>query len=74
MAAPATLHDAASRGDLQAVQAFIASGADVNKSINNGISPLFIASEFGYLEIVKTLIALERMSIKQRMMEHRHYM
>jgi ankyrin repeat protein len=56
MAAPETLYDAASRGDLLVVQAFIASGEDVNKTYN-GASPLFIASENGHLEVVKALIA-----------------
>jgi ankyrin repeat protein len=49
MAAPATLYDAASRGDLPGVQAFIASGADVNKTDNYGATPLYIASYNGHL-------------------------
>jgi ankyrin repeat protein len=57
MAAPTTLHDAASRGDIPTVQAFIASGANVNKTTNNGSSPLYIASSYGHIEVVKALIA-----------------
>ena len=51
------LHNAASAGDLEQVSQLIAEGVDVNARIDDGWTPLIIASQFGHEEIVRLLLA-----------------
>ena len=51
------LVSAATRGDLAAVKAFIAGGADVNAKNNSGDTALEDAAAYGYDDIVQTLLA-----------------
>jgi ankyrin repeat protein len=48
---------AASSGNLPRVQELIASGTDVNVARSDGVTPLYIASAFKFLEIINALIA-----------------
>ena len=56
-AGPATLMDAAKRGDLQAVRALIAQHAPVNAAEKDGSTPLHVAVQQDSLEIANALIA-----------------
>jgi ankyrin repeat protein len=51
-----TLTDAASRGDVEAVRAFLAGGADVNEQTAGFASPLAAAAGGGHLEAVELLL------------------
>jgi ankyrin repeat protein len=51
------LLEAAGNGDLQAVQAHIATGTDLNQKDPNGSTPLVIAALLGHVEICQMLIA-----------------
>src|SRR5262245_23090119 len=44
------------RGDIEAVRALLAKGADVNAKSPYGSTPLFFACDRGYTEIVKLLL------------------
>ena len=48
--------EAAKRGDLPAVERFIANGADVNVKTTDGITALMIASLNGHKEVVQSLL------------------
>jgi ankyrin repeat protein len=48
---------AAANGDLQAVQAHIATGSDLNQKDPNGSTPLLIAATFGNAKVCQALIA-----------------
>ena len=50
------LLEAAKRGDVPAVQRFIADGADVNTKDDNGLTALIAASFNGHKEVVQTLL------------------
>ena len=50
------LHAAAGKGDVAAVAALLATGADVDAATDRGVTPLYIAAEQGYLELVKLLL------------------
>ena len=50
------LWQAAADGDLQTVKACVARGANVNIRCGGGFAPLAVASQKGYLEIVKFLV------------------
>ena len=47
------LHAAAGKGD---VAALLARGVDVDAANDRGVTPLYIAAEQGYLELVKLLL------------------
>jgi len=51
------LISAATRGDAAAVQALIASGADVNAKTKVGVTALMQAAESGHLDVVQALIS-----------------
>lgn len=55
-AADSPVADAAMNGDLNAVKALIAGGADVNASQGDGMTALHWAAENGQVEMVKTLL------------------
>jgi ankyrin repeat protein len=55
-AKPADLHQAVKEGKLEAVQKFVADGADVCKLDARGIPPLQTAAARGHLEIARLLI------------------
>src|SRR5208282_1997053 len=58
VAGPAeNLIDAATRGDMGAVQALLAEGADVNARTANGATALILASEEGHREVAQALLA-----------------
>ena len=48
--------EAAKRGDVPAVKAFIANGANVNEKYNKGFTSLIFASMNGHLEVVQALL------------------
>jgi ankyrin repeat protein len=52
-----TLGLASAHGYVEVVNALIATGADVNKAINDGCTPIYEASSYGHLEVVQALIA-----------------
>jgi len=52
-----TLIEASRLGYLEVVQSLIGRGADVNKSNNDGRTPLYWASCCGHLEVVRALLA-----------------
>jgi hypothetical protein len=54
---PEELLSAAQRGDVTAVQALLAKGADVNAMANNGRTALIEASQNGHLDVVQVLLA-----------------
>ena len=51
------IHDVAWKGDLAGVQRELNKGADVNAKADDGMTPLHLAANFGYKEIVELLIA-----------------
>lgn len=53
----ATLHSAAQAGDLQQVQALLASGIDANAVDGEGNTALHLAAFNGHLDVVKALLA-----------------
>ena len=52
-----SIHDAADRGNIEAVKQHIAAGADVNAQNGGGPAPLHIAAYRGHKEIAELLIA-----------------
>ena len=50
------LYNAAREGDLEAVRRLLDRGADVNEADDDGGTPLFIASMYGYKEVCKLLL------------------
>jgi len=52
-----SIHDAASKGDIEAVKQHIAAGTDVNAKGIVGETPLHYAAQAGQKEIVELLIA-----------------
>jgi len=50
------LYKAASKGDLSRVSALLEKGAEVDYQDRNGLSPLLIASAYGYVDIVNALL------------------
>jgi hypothetical protein len=52
-----TMMIASSNGHVEVVNALIATGADVNKVDNDGVTPISLASYKGHLEVVQALIA-----------------
>jgi CubicO group peptidase (beta-lactamase class C family) len=55
-AAPATLHAAAFSGDVPAVRAQIAAGADLNARDAYGSTALIVAATFGHPEVARVLV------------------
>ena len=56
--APAiSIHDAAWRGNIEAVKQHIAAGTDVNAKDDNGYTPLHWPAGSGHKEVVELLIA-----------------
>lgn len=53
------LHRAAIRGDLAMVSLLTSRGARVDAETNDEATPLFAAAEYGHLEVVKYLIAMD---------------
>ena len=51
------LHAAAGKGDVAAVAALLATGVDVNAANDRWVTPLYIATQHAYLELVKLLLA-----------------
>jgi len=51
------IYEAAERGDLDKVKAFIEEGTDVNVKSNNGSTPLYLAAYGGHMDVVELLIA-----------------
>jgi ankyrin repeat protein len=51
------LVEAATKGDLAAVQALLAKGANVNARDNHGKTPLMVAAFQGHVSVVKSLLA-----------------
>ena len=49
------IHDVAWKGDLAGVQRELNKGADVNAKADDGMTPLHLAANFGYREIVDLL-------------------
>lgn len=47
------VHIASNNGQFEIVYAFLAAGANVNRSVNNGNTPLQATSTEAYLEVVK---------------------
>ena len=62
------LHNALRHGYLEKVKLLIASGAPVNKANNDGITPLWFASQSGHLDIVKLLIASSDGDVNQSLL------
>ncbi len=52
-----SLHIACRKGNLELARALVGGGANVNATLIRGDTPLYIASENGYLEMVKFLLA-----------------
>jgi hypothetical protein len=50
------LHDASSMGNLKVVEFLIQGGLDVDKTLENGVTPLILAIEKNHTEIVQTLL------------------
>ena len=50
------VHAAAGKGDIAAVAALLARGVDVDAANDRGVTPLYIAAQHGYLELVKFLL------------------
>jgi ankyrin repeat protein len=51
------LYIASLKGNLNSVTYLLEKGADKNKATTAGVTPIFIASQIGHLEIVKALVA-----------------
>lgn len=51
------MHAAARQGSLEAVNSLINAGANINLSDVHGQTPLHIAAQKGYVEVIKALIA-----------------
>ena len=62
------LHNALRHGYLEKVKLLIASGALVNKANNDGITPLWFASQSGHLDIVKLLVASSDGDVNQSLL------
>ena len=59
VAGPAeNLIDAATRGDMGAVQALLAKGADVNAKARDDWTALMLASQNGHLDVAQALLAM----------------
>ena len=43
-------------GHLDVARLLIEAGADIDKAVDGGYTPLYIASQEGHLEVVKTLL------------------
>ena len=52
-----SIHEAAAKGDIEAVKQHLAAGTDVNAKIEGGGTPLHIATHLGHKEITELLIA-----------------
>ncbi|MDP6527145.1 MAG: ankyrin repeat domain-containing protein, partial [Kiritimatiellia bacterium] len=52
-----SIHDAASKGDIEAVKQHIAAGTDANAKTSGGATPLHFAAQAGQKEIIELLIA-----------------
>ena len=50
------VHAAAGKGDVAAVAALLARGVDVDAANDRGVTPLYIATQHAYLELVKFLL------------------
>lgn len=51
-----TLHDAAGRGNVQAIRQFVKKGVDLNVPNKAGALPLHLAAEWGHVEVVAILL------------------
>ncbi len=58
---------AARDGNIRRVKELINAGADVNKAMTDGTTPLFIACENGYLNIVERLLAVPGINVNKAM-------
>ena len=52
----ACLHKASDKGYRAIVILLLAAGANVDKQANNGKTPLILAAQYGYIEVVKELL------------------
>ena len=52
-----SIHDAADKGNIEAVKQHLAAGADVNAKDEDGYTPLNFAAQQGHKEVVELLIA-----------------
>ena len=50
------LHAACAYGHLECAKALLGAGADINKLNNNGWTPLMLAANNGYIEVVRELL------------------
>jgi ankyrin repeat protein len=51
------LHTAAEVGDVDAVEALLSSGADVNAAAEDGLTPLHVAAAWGHDAVAEILLA-----------------
>lgn len=58
-----SLYTAANVGCLSSVKYYLARGADVNAAPSNNATPLFVAAQNGYLEIVRALLTVEGVDV-----------
>ena len=58
------------RNHLEGITRLIAAGADVNKSENDGWSPIMMASEFGHQEAVQLLLDAGADVLQQTVQPH----
>ena len=60
------LHDACERGDAEAVRAALeTNGVDINKTDEDGYTPLYLACRDGHLEVVNALLSTDGIEINQ---------
>ena len=52
-----SIHDAAKKGNIEAVKQHLAAGTDVDAKTEQGLTPLHVAAIEGHKEILKLLIA-----------------
>lgn len=53
----ASMTDACAAGDVRSIAHLLHNGVTVNDVLNNGRTPLFIASESGHVEAVRALVS-----------------
>ena len=51
-----SIHEAANKGNIEAVKQHLAAGTDVNAKDGNGFPPLHLAADRGHTEVVELLI------------------